>query len=92
MTRRPPDPYVDPATARSWAWSVLVGHQLRLEAERAMTRSRSALAVEGWCRDAGQGLVEYGLILMLVTIVAILSLAFFGSNVSGMISTVGKSV
>ena len=53
---------------------------------------RSALAVEGWCRDAGQGLVEYGLILTLVTIVAILSLAFFGSNVSGMISTVGKSV
>ena len=44
------------------------------------------------CRDAGQGLVEYGLILSLVAIVAILSLAFIGGNLQGMISNVGHSV
>ena len=54
-----------------------------------MTRLRSAL---GWRRDAGQGLVEYGLILTLVTIVAILSLAYIGGGLTGMLSTVGKSV
>jgi Flp pilus assembly pilin Flp len=43
-------------------------------------------------RDAGQGLVEYGLILSLVTIVAILSLAFLGGNLTGMLSTIGHSV
>jgi len=54
-----------------------------------MNRLRSA---RGWRRDAGQGLVEYGLILTLVTIVAILSLAYIGGGLTGMLSTVGKSV
>lgn len=46
------------------------------------------------CRDgeAGQGLAEYALILVLIAIVAILSLAFIGSNLSTMLSTVGNSV
>ncbi len=42
--------------------------------------------------QAGQGLVEYGLILVLVVIVAIASLTFFGATVSGMLSTIGSSV
>ncbi|MFI5199046.1 MAG: Flp family type IVb pilin [Candidatus Limnocylindrales bacterium] len=50
------------------------------------------LAGVGQRRDAGQGLVEYGLILSLVTIVAILSLAFLGGNLTGMLSTIGHSV
>jgi Flp pilus assembly pilin Flp len=42
--------------------------------------------------QAGQGLVEYGLILTLVVIVAIASLAFFGTAVSGYLSMIGTSV
>jgi Flp pilus assembly pilin Flp len=43
-------------------------------------------------RQLGQGLVEYGLILTLVVIVAIASLAFFGTAVSGYLSNIGTSV
>jgi Flp pilus assembly pilin Flp len=42
--------------------------------------------------QAGQGLVEYSLILVLIAIVAIASLAFFGHVVSGMLSMIGNSV
>jgi len=42
--------------------------------------------------EQGQGLVEYGLILVLIAIVAILSLAFLGGTLSNMISNVGNSV
>lgn len=40
----------------------------------------------------GQGLAEYALILVLIAIVAIVALIFFGSSVSTMLSTVGQSV
>jgi Flp pilus assembly pilin Flp len=40
----------------------------------------------------GQGLAEYALILALIAIVAILALIFLGSQVSKILSTVGKSV
>ncbi len=43
-------------------------------------------------QEAGQGLVEYALILVLIAIVAIASLAFFGSAVSGYLSSIGSSV
>ncbi len=42
--------------------------------------------------EAGQGLAEYALILALIAVVAIVSLAFFGSNVSTLLSTIGTSV
>ena len=42
--------------------------------------------------QAGQGLVEYALILSLIAIVAIAALAFFGSAVSGLLSTIGTSI
>ena len=42
--------------------------------------------------DDGQGLAEYGLILTLIAIVAVVTLVFFGTQVSTMIDTVGKSV
>ena len=42
--------------------------------------------------QAGQGLVEYALILVLIAIVAIAALAFFGTAVSGYLSTIGNSV
>lgn len=42
--------------------------------------------------ERGQGLVEYSLILVLVVIVAIASLMFFGTYVSKVLSDVGTSV
>ena len=42
--------------------------------------------------DEGQGLAEYALILALIAIVAIVALIFLGQQVSGILSTVGKSV
>jgi pilus assembly protein Flp/PilA len=40
----------------------------------------------------GQGLAEYALILALIAIVAIIALIFLGSQISGILSTVGNSV
>ena len=47
-----------------------------------------------WLRgdDEGQGLAEYALILALIAIVAIIALIFLGTQVSGILNTVGKSV
>jgi pilus assembly protein Flp/PilA len=42
--------------------------------------------------DEGQGLAEYALILALIAIVAIIALIFLGTQVSGILSTVGTSV
>ena len=43
-------------------------------------------------RRAGQGLVEYGLILALSAVVAIIALIFLGTQVSSILSKVGSSV
>jgi len=42
--------------------------------------------------DEGQGLAEYALILALIAIVAVLSLAFLGTVISTLLSTIGHSV
>jgi pilus assembly protein Flp/PilA len=42
--------------------------------------------------QAGQGLVEYALIFVLIVIVAIASLTFFGTAVSGYLSSIGTSI
>ena len=42
--------------------------------------------------EGGQGLAEYALILALIAIVAIVALIFLGTQVSGILNTVGKSV
>jgi pilus assembly protein Flp/PilA len=42
--------------------------------------------------DEGQGLAEYALILALIAIVAIIALIFLGTQVSGILNTVGQSV
>ena len=42
--------------------------------------------------DAGQGLVEYGLILVLIAIVAIVALIFIGTQLSTTLSNIGSSV
>jgi len=42
--------------------------------------------------ETGQGLAEYALILALISIVAIVALIFLGTQVSTILSNVGKSV
>ena len=42
--------------------------------------------------EDGQGLAEYALILALIAIVAIVALIFLGTQVSSILSKVGKSV
>jgi Flp pilus assembly pilin Flp len=43
-------------------------------------------------RDRAQGLVEYGLIIALVAVLAIAGLIIFGPAVSGLLSKLGGSV
>ena len=42
--------------------------------------------------DEGQGLAEYALILALIAVVAIIALIFLGTQVSGILNTVGQSI
>ena len=56
-----------------------------------MTQLRSIISTVG-DHDEGQGLAEYALILALIAIVAVIALIFLGSQVSGLLNTVGKSV
>jgi pilus assembly protein Flp/PilA len=42
--------------------------------------------------EEGQGLAEYALILALIAVVAIIALIFLGSQVSGILNTVGTSI
>ncbi len=42
--------------------------------------------------DTGQGLVEYGLILALVAIVCVISLVFFGDQLSSLLSLIASNV
>jgi pilus assembly protein Flp/PilA len=48
--------------------------------------------LSGDAAESGQGLAEYALILALIAIVAIIALIFLGTQVSGILSTVGGSV
>jgi Flp pilus assembly pilin Flp len=43
-------------------------------------------------RQAGQGLVEYGLILSLIALIAIASLTFIGTALTGYLSMIGSSI
>lgn len=55
-------------------------------------RARAPNPLSSSEREAGQGLVEYGLILVLIAIVAIVSLVFIGETLSTMLSDIGNSV
>jgi len=48
--------------------------------------------IRGESDETGQGLAEYALILALIAIVAIVALIFLGGQISGILSTVGKSL
>jgi len=43
-------------------------------------------------QDEGQGLVEYGLILALIAVVAIAALTFLGGDVSSTLTNVGNTL
>ena len=64
----------------------LAGSRVRPAASLVRTLVRPA------SDEAGQGLAEYALILALIAIVAIIALIFLGTQVSGILSTVGASV
>ena len=42
--------------------------------------------------ELGQGLVEYGLILCIMTVVSVVSLVFFGDQLSSILSLVASAV
>ena len=42
--------------------------------------------------EEGQGLAEYALILALIAVVAIIALIFLGTQVSGILNTVGTQI
>lgn len=42
--------------------------------------------------EEGQGLAEYALILALIAIVAIVALIFLGSQISAILSVIGRSI
>ena len=43
-------------------------------------------------REEGQGLAEYGIILSLIMVVAVIALMFLGGVVTTMLSAVGKAL
>lgn len=43
-------------------------------------------------RDQGQGLAEYALILALIAVIAIAALVFLGTQISGILSTIGAAI
>jgi Flp pilus assembly pilin Flp len=60
-----------------------------------MADSRPAgagIALAGSALAAGQGLVEYGLILALMAIVCVVSLLFFGDQLSSLLSLIASFV
>jgi hypothetical protein len=60
------------------------------------TAPNSESGKENWImlllRDRAQGLVEYGLIIALVAVLAIAGLIIFGPAISGLLSKLGGSV
>jgi Flp pilus assembly pilin Flp len=44
------------------------------------------------CREAGQGLIEYGLVLALMAVVCAISLLFFGDQLSSLLSLIASEV
>ena len=42
--------------------------------------------------QGGQGLVEYGLILALSTVVAVIVLVFFGGTLSAVLEAIGQAI
>jgi Flp pilus assembly pilin Flp len=56
-------------------------------------RPKTGRARFGWAEHrSGQGLIEYGLILALMAVVCMVSLLFFGDQLSSLLSLIGSAV
>jgi Flp pilus assembly pilin Flp len=62
-----------------------------LRPDREVSRSGAAPA-HVWAHPAGQGLIEYGLILGIMAIVCVVSLVFFGDQLSSLLSLIASAV
>jgi Flp pilus assembly pilin Flp len=58
--------------------------------DRLIRQARSALAGTGL--HSGQGIVEYGLILSLSAVLAVVLLVFFGGTLSAVLNAVGDAI
>jgi len=47
---------------------------------------------EWWSEEVGQGLVEYGLILVLSALVAVVVLVFFGGTIAAVLEAIGQAI
>jgi Flp pilus assembly pilin Flp len=65
---------------------------LAIAPPRALRRDRITMSIVRTARQEAQGLVEYGLIIALVAVLAIAGLIIFGPAVSALLSRVGGSV
>jgi Flp pilus assembly pilin Flp len=66
-----------------------------LEAARTGPGRRSRIGRARFGRaehQSGQGLIEYGLILALMAVVCMVSLLFFGDQLSSLLSLIGSAV
>ena len=57
---------------------------------RSARTARTARVVN--VSGSGQGLVEYGLILMVMAVVCVVSLVFFGDQLSSLLSLIASAV
>lgn len=57
-----------------------------------MTQDRSRGRVATRRLDVGQGLVEYGLILVLAIVICVVSLVFFSDQLSTLLSLIASAV
>jgi Flp pilus assembly pilin Flp len=57
-----------------------------------VTRDRSRGRVATRPLDVGQGLVEYGLILVLAIVICVVSLVFFSDQLSTLLSLIASAV
>jgi Flp pilus assembly pilin Flp len=77
LTARPDRPAVDLAGARRCGF-------------RAERQRRPRAAVE--LRQAGQGIVEYGLILAIMIVVCVVALVFFGDQLAAILGFIASKV
>ena len=53
---------------------------------------RAVDAIRAWSDEAGQGVVEYGLILAGSALVALVLLVFFGGTMSAVLEAIGEAI
>jgi Flp pilus assembly pilin Flp len=83
----------DPATTRMDLLSVRTAPNVPLDgAEGSRIGCLAWAGARVLVRSGGQGLVEYGLILLIAAIVCVVSLLFFGDQLSSLLSLITGAV